>query len=830
MKLKILFFALLLPLLAFPQKVTVSGYVEDASTGERLIGAAVFDTLSHKYGTFTNEYGYFSLTVPAKKSFPLRITYIGYKPLDTVLDLTKDVFLTFKLHSATVLKEVVVTGYYNELKSTQTGRIDLPVQKVVNLPVIFGEADLMKTLQLLPGVQSGTEGTSGLYVRGGGPDQNLILLDGVPLYNISHMAGFFSVFTPEAIKDVSLYKSGFPARFGGRLSSVIDVHMKDGNMKKYTGSVSVGLISSKFTFEGPTVKDKGSFIIAARRTYFDLLTRPLFAVLGTYEDHYEDAYYKEQFSAGYYFYDVYAKINHKITPKDRIYLSFYSGLDKAFIRSKYIEQQIETDSTYPSDSYSQTDGSLMWGNNILAFKWNHAFNKNLFVNTTLTYSKFLFSTTATYEDYWNWVWEDIDGTVSHDVSNSFFDLGYRLGINDLAANTDFSYTPNVKHNIRFGFQAIHHQFNPGQIYFRFGETDLSDGDTMYNESFDTTYSNQLLSAPEFGAYFEDDFDVTNWLKVNLGFRVTSFDVRTKNYYSFEPRVSARVLLGKNLSLKASYAQMTQYLHFVTNNTVGIPLDLWLPATDRVVPEKSWQAAGALTYVTPQKVTLSAEVFYKDMQNIVEIKEGESIFSISLTDLDKSWEDKVSQGHGWAYGGELFLRKDFGKLTGWFAYTLSWSWRQFDDINNGIKFPFKYDRRHDLSIALNYKLSDRILLGAVWVYGSGTPITIAQSEYMPPFESGFSCINYDCAYNGIQYYGGRNGYRLPSYQRLDLSLNFNKERKHGTRTWTLGLYNAYNHVNPFFTQTVYDWQTKSTVLRAYSLFPVMPFVSYRFTWK
>ncbi len=810
------------------QNVTISGFVEDANTGERLIGVAVYETNWHKYGTFTNEYGFYSLTLP-KGKIKLRVSYIGYQPVDTVLDLQNDLQITFRLASATMLKEVVVTGYKNDVQSSQTGKIDIPVNQIENLPVIFGEADLLKTMQLMPGVSGGVEGSSGIYVRGGSPDQNLILLDGVPMYNVMHLGGFFSVFTPEAIKDVTLYKSGFPARFGGRLSSVIDVRMKDGNRQKLTGSVSVGLISSKFTLEGPIQKGKGSFIVSGRRTYFDLLAAPFMQLFGTHT--YTDTDYKakESFSGGYYFYDIYAKVNHRITKRDRIYFSLYSGQDIAYLKTKY-QGEYYTDGNLDMTDTEKGTGNLGWGNNIFALRWNHAFNKKLFANLNLTYSKFFFSTSAYYS------YDSKSYTDSLDSYHELYSVSYNLGINDISANLDFTYAPNTKHYIRFGGQAIHHTFRPGYI------TTLVEIDSF---KFDTVYANNILYAPEFGLYIEDDWAVTNWLKLNIGLRASSFLVRHKNFYSLEPRISGRILLNKNLSLKASYARMTQYLHLVSNNTVGLPLDLWLPATDRVLPEKSWQAAAAISWLTPNNLSISIEGYYKEMQNVVEIKEGNSIFSMSLNDIEQTWEDKVSQGKGWSYGAEFFLRKDYGKLTGWLGYTLAWSWRQFDDINNGEPFPYKYDRRHEINIAASYKLKKNLTLGAVFVYGSGTPITLAQLQY-PYFESLWarycvmqydndSLIDQHCYYgNVIDYYGGRNGFRLPSYQRLDLSLNWKKQKKHGIRTWTFGAYNVYSHVNPFFTtlSSTYNPQTGTSqlVLDIYSLFPFMPFISYKFQWK
>ncbi len=813
----LVFAGILLVSTAFSQKLTVSGYVEDRASGERLIGAAVF-VKGTNYGTLTNEYGYFSLTVPVKQA-RLTVSYVGYHPVDTLITKPVD-GVVFRLSSATVLEEVVVTGYKNELKSPQMGRVSVPVKMVQNIPMIFGEGDLMKALQLLPGVQSGTEGTGGIYVRGGGPDQNLILLDGVPVYNLNHMFGFFSVFTPEAIKDVTLIKGGFPAHYGGRLSSVVDIRMKDGNMDHLTGSVSVGLISSKFTVEGPIQKGKTSFIISARRTYYDMLARPFIAKFGSQESTDNTTYVgKSSFNAGYYFYDVYAKVNHKFSGKDRVYLSFYSGLDRAFVKYKD-DFHFFGDDMFEFRDIEETEGDLHWGNSIVAFRWNHSFGSKLFSNMTLTYSRFVFSN-GFDSNFYYW-------SPDEQESRERFLLGYNLGINDFAVNYDFDFMPNNVHYIKYGVSGIYHHFKPGYVRFLYNQNNVA--------VIDTSFGSTDLYAPEFALYAEDDFKVGEIFRVNAGFRLSGFIVRNRAFISPEPRISVRAMVTDNISLKASYAVMKQYLHFLTNNTIGLPIDVWVPATDRVLPQDSWQASAGLTWITAKGINITAEGFYKKMNNLVELKEGKSVFSVGLGET-QTWEDNVTQGRGWAYGGELLVKKDFGRLRGWIGYTLMWSMRQFADINFGQPFPFKYDRRHDISVVGTYRIKKNIVLGFTWIYGSGTPVTIAQEEFLSPvspfyYSPGWWGGGSRYYFNTITYYGGRNSYRLPSYQRLDLSLNLSKQRKHGIRTWTIGVYNAYNHINPFFTTLVTEYENNKPVtkLRIYSIFPVMPFFSYKFTWN
>ena len=822
-KISILSILLIFSIATFSQNYTISGYIEDVTSGERIIGGVVLDADNSKYVTTTNEFGFFSLKVP-KNKIKIQVIYIGYQTKELNLLLKNDTTLTINIEFQNEIDEVVVTQSYKDVESSQMSRIDIPISKIKNLPVIFGEVDLFKTLQLMPGVQSGTEGTSGIYVRGGGPDQNLILLDGVPVYNVSHMFGFFSVFNTAAIKNVTLFKGGFPARYGGRLSSVIDVQMKDGNMKNIASEVSIGLIASKFTIEGPIKKDKTSFIISARRTYIDLIAMPFIKMFGN-EEYSGDAgsgqqySYKDSFGGGYYFYDLNAKITHKLTDKDRLFFSFYGGKDKAYFKYKSEGEY----GGYPNNEVNEF--SLGWGNLISAARWNHSFKKNLFVNTTLTYSRFFFGVDffQNYED------NNIDGKYMEE-----YNINYSSGIDDLAANVNFNWLPNVNHTIRFGASAIYHTFRPGLASF---SINIEEPNMPINKT-DTTFGSNQLYAPEFSIYAEDDFSITKRIKINYGARISLFNVRDTTFISPEPRISTRILLSKNVSLKASYAKMTQYLHFLSNNTVGLPIDLWMPATNIIVPEKSWQSAIGLSWLLNNQYSISVEGFYKKMDNIVEFKEGESIFSIpGEGGMGEVWEQKVTQGTGEAYGAEIFIQKKSGDFSGWVSYTLGWSNRSFENINFGQPFPYKYDRRHDISIVLMYNLNKNINFGLTWVYGSGTPVTLQKDEYGRYF--GYNVFIYyseDCTCEGYPYYGKRNNYRLPAYHRLDFSVNISKDKKRGRRTWSLGLYNAYNNINPFYTKFVNGRENfnnpepNKTYLRLYSIFPVMPSFSYKFVWK
>ncbi len=803
----------------FAQKFTVSGYIENAATGERIIGAQIYD--EHiGFGTASNAYGFYSITFK-QKEVKLSASLIGYNTETKNLILTKDTMVNFTLNANTELDEVVVTGRQNIVKSSQISAIEVPLKAVQKLPVLFGETDVLKTIQLMPGVQSGTEGTGGVYVRGGGPDQNLILLDGVPVYNVNHLFGFFSVFNGYAIKDISLIKGGFPARYGGRLSSVIDIRMKEGNLKHFSGEASSGLIASKISFEGPIVKDKTSFIFSARRTYLDIIASPLIKLASSFFE-------GTNVSAGYYFYDINAKINHKFSDKDRLFLSVYSGRDKAYVKVKDNYSYMDETSNY------KTNMNLHWGNITSALRWNHVYTPKLFGNTTLTYSRYHFVTAFSEEA------EYTQGNQNpQKVYESKYEISYLSGIEDYALKTDFDYAPSPNHKIKFGLSGIFHTFKPGI-------TALLVKDEEYNQNMKESYGNKNILAGEYALYAEDDIRIGNRLKLNIGGRAAGLSVQDTFYYSLEPRASARFLITNNWSVKAAYSTMSQFLHFLTNSTIGLPTDLWLPATKRVPPQRSVQYAAGTAISLPFKLNLTIEGYYKDMSNLIEYKEGSSFFDDPEEGMtsDVGWEDKIEIGKGKSYGAEIMLSKNIGRFTGWLAYTRSKTTRQFENISFGEVFPYRYDRRNDASIALTYKFNEKIDIGVSWVYGTGISVTLAQQRYLPinrieellyeksQNHGGFGFFS---SYSSVEYYGKRNNFRLPDYHRLDLSINFNKKVKYGTRTWNISVYNAYNRKNAFFVDFSYDdiffdGQSSNRKLMKYSLFPIIPSVSYTYKFR
>lgn len=772
-------FLFFLSTVGFSQKISVSGTVKEEGTGENLIGANIYDKISQK-GTVANQFGFYSYTTSGD-SLDLYFSFVGFQAKHIQFKANKDTVINVTLVPDGNLEEVVVSASdMDQIQEvTRMSSINVPIEQIKELPALMGEVDVFKVLQLLPGVQSGTEGGSGLYVRGGGPDQNLILLDGVPVYNASHLFGFFSVFNADAINNVELIKGGFPSRYGGRLSSVIDISMKEGNMQEFKGEGSIGLIASKVTVEGPIKKDKTSFILSARRTYLDILARPIIKAATEGDE-----------NIGYYFYDLNGKVNHIINDKNRLYLSVYSGDDKAYSKFKnfYVDNNERTD-------YDEEFG-LKWGNFISALRWNNVINSRLFSNYTFTYSRYNFDLFSNYE-------EKITGLGA--TETNFYSDRYFSGIRDWAGRADFEFIPNPDHYFRFGTNVIFHKFSPG-VY----ASKSSTGDN------DLQLGADELNSTEYAVYAEDDINITSRLKANLGLHYSGFNTDNQNYNSLQPRIAARYLVNPSTSVKASYVTMAQFIHLLTNAGLGLPTDLWVPATAKIGPQKAMQVAigGVKNF---NKFELSAEAYYKTMDGLIEYKDGATYLN-----LDEDWQDKVAIGEGVSYGLELLLQKKVGKISGWIGYTLSKTERRFDEINFGEWFPYKYDRRHDVSFALTHEWKENKDFSVVWVYGTGNAVSLPTQRY-----EGLAINNFGSTWRSeLQYYESRNNFRNRDYHRLDVSFSWWKTKKWGERKWTLGIYNVYNRMNPFFMDIGYDQQSNKKV-KQYSLFPIIPSFSYGF---
>lgn len=756
----------------FAQNITISGFVEDSKSGERLIGANVYEK-NLQIGAATNNYGFFSLVLPQNQNYNIIVSYIGYENSQLNLSTKKDTLLQIELLPKSIETEeiLVESEAIDEItKNTQMSNFNIPIKQIVSIPALLGETDVLKALQLLPGVQSGNEGSSGLYVRGGSPEQNLILLDGTTVYNASHLFGFFSVFNSDAVKNVNLLKGGFPARFGGRLSSILEINMKEGNNKEFEGSATIGLISSKVTYEGPIYKDKTSFIFSARRTYIDVLAQPFM----------DDNEY-----GGYYFYDLNAKLNHIFSLNDRLFFSLYLGDDEFYAVSK-------SDFDY---SNSSNDFSLGWGNITSVIRWNHIFSNNLFSNVTANFSRFRFYT-------------DVESSSEYNNEKEIYRAEYLSGITDFGFAIDFDWIPNQSNNIKFGANLFHHKFNPGVFQY------------SISQNIDTSISaSSLHNAIELRGYFEDDLEINSNLKINAGIHTSLFAVNNKNYFSFEPRISLRYLI-EDWSIKTSYTFMNQYVHLLANSGIGLPTDLWVPTTDIVKPEKAHQAAlGISRNIFDNEFEFTVETYYKKMNNLLEYKEGAEFFG-----LNSDWQSKITFGEGTTYGIELFLQKKKGNTTGWIGYTLAWSKREFDELNNGKEYPYKYDRRHDISLVLNHKISESFDASLTWVYGTGNAISLPLVQYYGNSSLFDQYYNYN--YQQLEYFGEKNSYRMPAYHRLDLACRFMWGEENSS-VFTIAVYNAYSQKNPFFYYFENDYMNNKKVLKQITLFPIIPSISYSF---
>lgn len=747
---------------AFAQNVTISGYLSESGSGERLIGATVY--ISEKnVGTSTNNYGFYSITLPAG-DYTINFSYIGYATVSRKVSATANQQINIELLNDNNMEEVVIEATPEAIQnSTRMSTIDLSIQTIKSLPAFLGEVDVMRAIQLLPGIQAGNEGSTGIYVRGGSADQNLILLDGVPVYNASHLFGFFSVFNADAIRSVEVIKGGFPARYGGRLSSVVDINMKEGSKEKLHGEGGIGLIASRLTLEGPIQKGKSSFMISGRRTYFDVLAKP---------------FMNKNRQGGYYFYDLNGKANFQLGKKDHLYVSGYFGNDK-FHAKDVSEQGSDITTTFKSD--------LHWGNATAVGRWNHEFTPKLFGNLTTHYSQYKFNISSQMKNA-------LSG------NNEDYQLKYNSGIQDKAVKYDFDYLPGPAHYIKTGVGFTAHRYMPGAQQIKI---------TSATTKADTSYGAEDVYANEIDAYIEDDIRISSKLKTNIGAHWSGFYVRDKFYHSVQPRLAARYLINDKLSAKASFVQMNQFIHLLTNSSLGLPTDLWVPVTDKIPAQRSFQYAGGLAYTHQSGIEVSVEGYYKTMDNLIEYKEGASFFNSG-----DSWEDKVEVGRGWSYGAEFFLQKKSGRLTGLAGYTLSWTKRQFDNLNMGEVFPYRYDRRHDIKIAAIYELTDNIEVSADWVYGTGNAITLPVAYQQSPEGQ------------DILIYGSRNGFRMPAYHRGDVSIKFTKVKKRSERAWVISAYNVYNRKNPFYLYSGKD-SAGNTEFKQVSLFPIIPSISYQF---
>lgn len=761
------------------ERYTLSGLARDADNGETLIGATILAP-GLGLGTTSNEYGFFSISLPARDSVDVVVSYVGYQPRAYRLYLTADTALQAELSTGVQLQEVTVqaNSYREQLSSTEMSVETVTTREARLLPVLLGESDILKTIQLKPGIPSGSEGATGLFVRGGSSDQNLIVLDEAIVYNPNHLFGFFSTFNTDAVKDLKLYKGGFPAAYGGRLSSVIDVKLKEGNNQKISGSGGIGLIASRLTLEGPIRKGNSSFIVSGRRTYVDVFTRLANRANSRKEDYTP--------IPDYFFYDLNTKVNLGLGKKDRLFVSGYFGRDVFGFDNDFFNFNFD------------------WGNATGTARWNHVFSPRLFANTAFTYS-----------DY------------QYNITSRITGFSFRVGSNIRDANlkSDFYYEPNNQHTIRFGFNTAYHLFTVGRL-----KAGSDDGLVQFS-------AGQDFDGLELGLYFSDEIAFSDRFSLNAGLRLSGFLNDSTFYGAPEPRLAARYSLSDRWSLKASYARMFQYLHLVSSAGVALPTDLWYPSTRRVKPQRSDQLALGLSYLLGEQFLLSWETYYKFLDRQLQFVDGAQLF------VNDELEEEFAIGQGEAYGLEFSFEKKQGRLSGWIGYTLALiRLSDFETLAPDGRFaqesegfgPFSpiYDRRHDLSVVALFEISRRLAATATFVYGSG------DLRWLAPGRFTFQDI-YGASFEAVvPDYQARNNYRLPPFHRLDLGLVIRFFPKWGESNLSLNVVNAYDRRNTFFIYLEPEYETVDggggnqieiptrIAAKQVSLFPILP----SFTWN
>jgi hypothetical protein len=753
-----------------PKFATISGFVKDARTGESLTGAVIYPKENPSAGITSNSYGYFSLSLPTGK-YSLIVQFLGYKTKIIELELNENVKINFEMKEESIaLKEITITGEKNNINVVQSELISkINVKEIQNIPVILGEKDILKTIQLLPGVTPAGEGNAGFYVRGGSVDQNLILLDEAPVYNPSHLLGFFSTFNSDAIKDITLYKGGFPAEYGGRLSSVVDIKMNEGNNKEYHLSGGIGIIASRLSIEGPIFKNKGSFMIAARRTYADIFLRLLSSKGAD----------STASKSTLYFYDLNLKANYQFSDKDRLYFSCYLGRDNFNLGGIL---------------------GLNWGNVTATARWNHIINDKIFSNTSLIFNKYSYNFNVAV------------GNLTMKVISE---------IQDWNLKEDLHLYLNSKNTIKFGFNSIYHTFVPSKVdstaFFHVRSVDnkyaLENAFYISNEQTISTHikASYGLRYSLFSSIGPGTVYTYNKVSDIVDSAIYPKGKIFNTFGGFEPRLLVNYIINDSSSVKGSYARTRQYIHLLSNTTSTTPFDLWVPSNINILPEIADQyTLGYFRNFSNNMYETSVEVYYKTMQNQIDYRNGANLI------LNNKVEAQLVFGKGWGYGAEFLVRKKYGKLTGWISYTLSKTKRQFSDINDGNIFLAKQDRPNNIAIVGMYELNSRLTFSATWIYISGNVVTFPSGRY---YVDG----------NVVPYYTERNGYRMPDYHRLDIGLTW--QRKKTARfesNWNFSIYNVYARANAYainFQQDPND-PTKMQAVQL-SLFRFVPAITYNF---
>lgn len=786
------------------KKHMVSGYVRDAKSKEAIIGAIVRDGAG-KAITTTNSNGFYSLTLP-QGSTEIYATLIGFVPETKRVDnLSGNMDMDFMLEESQLLNEVTVVGDRNKINSMEVpsiGHITVNASAIKNTPVIFGEADIIKTLQLQPGVSAGTEGLAGMYVHGGNHDENLHLLDEIPLYQINHFGGLFSAFNADAVKNVEFYKTSFPAKYNGRLSSVMEVNTKDGSMTEHHGALKLGLTSGAFSIDGPIVKDRTTYSFAIRRSWYDVLSVPTLAIYNSLR---QDK--SEKTVAGYTFTDLNGKITHHFSKKSRIHMMVYFGEDylKGGTKSKFDASEGETESFKASDL-----AYLRWGNLVVSSGWNYVFNPKFTSNITGAFSRYSASLKHNENDLTFDEGKLTDATYHSNKSKN--------SITDWILRSDFNYTPHQKHRINFGLNYTYHRFMP-----EYTANIRSTVDDF--QAYEMSKSHNV--ANEVNAYASDDWKISENVRGDLGLNVSIFNITGKSWTNMNPRGAINWRVMPKLSVKGSYARMSQYVHQLTESSLSLPTDQWIPIANNLKPQTSDKVSIGAYYDFNDKYTLSLEGYYKKLYNVIDFCD-----EYYTAYPSEDFYGQLTTGSGRAKGIDFMVIKNFGKITGHLSYSLLWSDRLFAEKNGGHRFPSKYDNRHKINVLINWRINQKWEVNASWTGMNGNRYTFACQSYAPLPDGDMSMYPPDIEYGDValDYVTRLNNYRLPFYHRLDLGVN--RYTKHGM--WTFSAYNAYCNMNVIALRktTSYYWVGNKVVttpkFQKLKLIPIIPSVSY--TWS
>lgn len=775
----------------FSQTVTISGLVKEKQTGEIIPSATFIDSLDRKGLCISNSYGFFSFNVDATKEAVIIVRHIGYQTSVLYFFPTRDSVINVELIPSVYLLNEIVIGPDPEVLVPRNSYI-VSNALIRQAPALLGEKDVLKTIQLLPGIQRGVEGSTAFYVRGGGADQNLIIADDATIYNANHLFGFMSVFNADAIKNINFYKGTFPARYGGRVSSVTDIQTRDGDKQSINAVGGIGILSARLTLDGPIVKNKSSYLVSIRRSFLDLIARPFMSTES-----------KEL----YRLVDINGKVNWNLNEKNFLFISAYTGGDKLLTREQKDRKQYSI----------KAETALGWENRNVSMRWNHIFSDKIFNNISLIRS------------HYNFYMEDSYERKGLNANSIYTDLN--SGIEDYSIKQDLDYYYSPNHTFRTGTTLTHHVFSP-RIFYTKDEV-LDDGRKV----------RQKYKALEFSGYIEDTWKISEMFSTDIGLRYNYFDTKEKKHSRVEPRAHLYWVSKSGLKFNAGYTRSNQFMHLISNTGVGLPTDLWVPATVIAPPQQGdLISAGGSKTLGKANFNISIETYRRFLRNIVAYSQDAEFLDTRETSKEIQWEENITGGKGESYGTEVFIEKKKGKITGWISYTLAWTIHQFDEINSGKRFFPKYDSRHNAVIYLNYRLSEKIVFSGNWFYSSGNAFAVPQAYYYGNFATGteritalyptgvsFPLLTEDFA--RVSYFGSKNSYRTESYHRLDLSVQFHKKKKRYERYWEFGLFNAYNRKNPFYyyLEASNDFANSGQRmdLKKKSLFPILPSITYNF---